>query len=138
MANVIGLSQEYEDNLRKLATYLLEGNLKAKFDMQMYSDSVFPWGMVSETDCGTIGCAVGHGPHAGIKKLPTESWLDYSSRVFGLSKLSDEWTWCFSQDWYKTDNTSDGAAQRIIYLLDNGMPKDFLDQMVGSGTLCYI
>ena len=33
--------------------------------------------------CGTVACAAGHGPMAGIEAKPHESWTAYTDRVFG-------------------------------------------------------
>lgn len=136
MANVIGLSQEYEDNLRKLAEYLSAPQLKAAFCMSNFTDNRSNKPSSDETECGSIGCAVGHGPYAGIPKMIGERWSEYSERVFGLLDLV-QWEWCFSDFWKWTDNTAEGAAKRIIYLLDNGLPEDSQDQMSGIEDICY-
>lgn len=143
MSNVIGLSQEHEDSLRKLASYLLQPELKAKFDMIAYSD----WQHDDEsTECGTVGCAAGHGPYAGIEKLSTESWQEYTVRVFGLKNTgytntviitSGEWSWCFHPNWEEIDNTPSGAAKRILWLLKYGMPNDWKDMIYNGEPLWY-
>src|SRR3546814_6384471 len=52
----------------------------AKFDMGWWTaDSRSP----GATTCGTVACAGGHGPIAGIPSLPGEYWGDYIPRVFG-------------------------------------------------------
>lgn len=132
MANVIGLSQEHEDNLRKLAKYLLAGELKAKFDMGIYCGS-----SDRNADCGTMGCAIGHGPFSGIDKLNDEGWTDYADRVFGCEHV-DVWTWCFCSDWEETDNTATGAAKSILWLLEHGIPDTYKKQMNGVQPLCYV
>jgi len=135
MSNAIGLSQYHEDNLRKLAAYLLSGELKAKFDMTWFTeyDGVVE---VWATECGTIGCAAGHGPYASINKLPDETWPKYVTRQFGLN--GDYWTWAFGSEWRFTDNTASGAAKRIIYMLDNGLPGDWEVMITGRENLCYL
>lgn len=107
------------DNLLKLANYL-EGPLVAKFDMSTY-DSYY--GVLSSTNCGTVGCALGHGPYAGIEKDYDDSWGEYCDINFDLSK--SEWSWCFDSLWSLIDNTPIGASKRIKYLLSNGLPKQF-------------
>jgi len=76
-------------------------------------------GVVSQSGCGYVACAVGHGPAAGISPLAThEVWTSYSLRVFG-SAAED---WCFSALWTDYDNTHRGAAARIRWLLDRDPP----------------
>ena len=72
------------------------------------------------TECGTVACAVGHGPFIGIEPLEGEYWITYSERVF--IKNVREWEWCFSGDWCDIDNTPYGAAKRIKVLLKSGLP----------------
>lgn len=129
------------DNLLKLATYLLSGNLKADFDMSVYTcgdhfQSSTPLSM--RTTCGTVGCAVGHGPYAGIPKKSAEDWQTYGYRAFGVLPLSPEFNWMFSADWANTDNTPEGAARRILYTLRKGVPDDAYAQMYGFTELCYL
>jgi hypothetical protein len=109
-----------EKNLRRLAKYLQSRSLKADFIMSYYSRKQ-PLGY-GIGNCGTAGCAVGHGPYAGIRKLKKEDWLSYSVRVFGLERHSREWDWCFSGLWASKDNTPKGAAKRILTLLKSGVP----------------
>lgn len=136
MANVIKLSQQHEHNLRKLAEYLLRPELKAKFDMVAYSD----WDHDDYSiECGTIGCAAGHGPHAGIPKYDSETWSQYITRVFGLNIVASTiaWRWCFDADWERTDNTPVGAAKRILWLLHNGVPQNWHDIMYKEEPIPY-
>ncbi len=135
MANVIGLSQEHEDNLRKLAGYLMQPTLRAKFDMVDFVGEISCLEMSRLTECGTIGCAVGHGPYAGIPKSKDEIWSFYSYRVFGLE--DDYWDFCFSDIWGMVDNTPHGAAKRILVLLDSGLPEDWEEQMRGGIDINY-
>lgn len=122
-----------KENLLKLATYLMSGDLKADFDMDRFDDR-HTEPAVKKT-CGTVGCAVGHGPYAGIRKYATESWMEYSNRAF---KLSDsEWYFCFGANWAQIDNTAKGAGKRILYLLRKGLPKNWEDQISGEAKLTY-
>jgi len=68
--------------------------------------------------CGTAACAAGHGPHAGIEKDSLEYWREYIQRAFCLR--SNSWSWCFDAEWADIDNTPEGAAKRILYLLFSG------------------
>lgn len=111
-------------NLETVAAYLESGDLKAAFNMQDFAgDSTDSYG----SSCGSVGCAIGHGPYAGIPKLPDEDWCSYSDRVFGLAADLRAWDWCFSGAWVNIDNTPRGAAKRIRYLLANGRPPEWFD-----------
>jgi len=105
------MTEQNLKNLETLATYLSSGKLQANFDMTIYCD---PLKHSFDTDCGSVGCAIGHGPHAGIEKWKSETWGMYSVRVFGLRYYSDDWRDCFDPDWATRDNTPEGAAQRIM------------------------
>ena len=79
--------------------------------------------------CGTVACAAGHGPMAGIEAKPHESWTAYTDRVFGTKinghfseKDMYSWHWMFGAVWTKIDNTPKGAAARIRRYLDRGVP----------------
>ena len=84
------------------------------------------------SSCGTSACAVGHGPSAGLFFLPDEimvnfgeiqpNWMTYTRRVFGIHRYSDEFSFLFGGAWADYDNTVHGAAARIRYYLDNGLP----------------
>lgn len=118
------------ENLEKLASYL-EG-LPADYD-HFEMATYFRQDRRTINDplqaplagaCGTVACAIGHGPAAGIPAEETamEGWEDYSDRVFELS--CNEETWCFSSCWRWVDNTPHGAAKRIRYMLERGVPSD--------------
>jgi len=117
-------------NLLKLANYL-EGDIKVEFNMGIYSDN--DW--TPSSNCGSIGCAIGHSPYAGIKKQILERWVKYSDRVFELP--INEWKWCFHNSWIMADNTPIGAAKRIKWLLKYGLPDNWERQMEGLMPLCY-
>lgn len=134
------ISGEQEANLRTLAAYLL--TLPTDYPDFEMSDFV----QVEDLDlraiahtpaCGTAACAVGHGPQAGIKPVKGERWANYSERLSGLIFGSDAWEWCFAGDWHRTDNTVHGAAKRIGWLLENGLPNNHWEQRRGYDELCY-
>src|SRR3546814_5098206 len=44
--------------------------------------------------CGSVGCALGHGPRAGIHPvLDDDTWPDYCESQFGMRWFSDEAEW---------------------------------------------
>ncbi len=66
------------------------------------------------TECGTVACAVGHGPAAGVDVLPGDgSWNTYAYRAFGGPVFNA----AFQVEWQYKDNTPRGAAARILYVL---------------------
>jgi hypothetical protein len=121
MTMINGIDRE---NLQRLATFLMHGNGVSKgveFNMRWYMKEE----RQEEIVCKTSGCAVGFAPFAGIEKTPFESWNDYCKRTLIESTYDDPWHWCFSADWGMIDNTREGAAKRIQYFLDNGVPSEF-------------
>lgn len=123
-------------NLRTLANYLLSGELKADFNMRHYdSHNQILDGVI---DCGSCGCALGHGPYAGVVKSPWESWAAYSRRAMGMPNGSIESIWCFSMQWTEIDNTAQGAGKRILWMLEHGVPVNWMRQIDGLDPLCYL
>lgn len=116
----------HRQNLIQLAEYL-EGGTKenTRFDMAYYYDDSTSDGF--STTCGSAGCAVGHGPYAGIPKEVGEAWDDYCERVFGVDTdvVHDAYSFLFGSEWEQFDNTPKGAARRIRYYLDNGVPEEW-------------
>ena len=124
------------ENLEKLATYLESDDLKAEFSMRTYTSYVNSLiGEASRIKCGTIGCAIGHGPHARIPKKPYEGWEAYSYRVFEVSWL--EWDFLFSAKWAGVDNTPQGAAKRINWLLEGLSIFNYMKQHVPEDSDIY-
>lgn len=124
-----------EANLRKLATYLLSGKLKARFTMGKFDEPC----VGSFTTCGTAGCAIGHGPYAGIERILGEKWGSYCNRAFvNIPDNFGTWEWCFASYWKAIDNTPEGAGKRILWLLDKGLPENCHRQIVGLDPLCYM
>lgn len=111
------------ENLQTLATYLAyaEKPPEVRFDMETFSDDEHRCS--DSTVCGTVGCAAGFGPFAGIPKLPEELWTQYTERQFGVD--AREFDWCFIASWKQVDNTPEGAAKRIQRMLNTGVPSSF-------------
>ena len=129
------LDEERVANLRKLADYLsaLPADGPTKFDMYAffkdeseYLDPVDAKQAINH--CGTVACAIGHGPAAGIK--PAEDcndWLDYAKDMFigHGAPSANAYLWLFGSDWTEIDNTPQGAAKRIYHMLEYGVPVNF-------------
>jgi len=47
------------------------------------------------------------------------------------------WSWLFSDIWKDSDNTPHGAAKRILWLIQFGVPMDWAKQRDGNAPLCY-
>jgi len=125
-----------DERLLKLADYLeaLPEDYE-HFDMGYYLAEPSPPGPTVvesyeclEKDCGFVACAVGHMPLAlGITK-DDESWFEYLDRVIGLrwTDMTARWgfaaAWMFSYNWVTQDNTAKGAANRIRFYVEVGVP----------------
>ena len=137
----VRLTEQQRINLDKLAFYL--ENLPDSYE-SFHMGSYFTvmtaatWSKEKEIEakyarenggvgkCGAIACAVGHGPSAGIlfseeeaSLLPIDSvggWNKYCSNNFCTTN-TPEWCWAFSGGWSHIDNTPEGAAKRIRYML---------------------
>jgi hypothetical protein len=119
-------------NLEKLAAYLEQlPEDYTHFDMGLFLTlndvAINAWTTIRAGACGTVACALGHGPAAGII-LATKNadWDAYGEKAFEL--VFDEWDWCFSSGWASVDNTPHGAAKRIRHLLDHGVPSNGWEQ----------
>lgn len=111
------IKAKHKANLLKLADYLatLPDDYE-KFDMQDYmldSEGDIIWITTqNKPSCGTVACAVGHGPAAGIRVYGDVDWSDYADRVFGYM-TTDAFNYMFGSNWSDYDNTPKGAAARI-------------------------
>jgi hypothetical protein len=156
------MNDNHRNNLLKLADYLesLPENY-GHFDMFRYAShqgdcdlpqdvnimaATAPQDFLS--NCGTVACAVGHGPAAGImpspklladtelQNFPDFSWNDYVQEAFGIrldgmvENHFDQdvhrqehlrFDFMFGSKWSHWDNSHYGAAARIRYYLDTGL-----------------
>lgn len=128
------MKKKHRENLLKLAAYLdkLPDNYE-QFHMRQYmmttdiKEVLYIWEQ-AKPDCGTVACAVGHGPSAGIRVYKDDSWEEYADRVFG-DLNGDSFTYMFGSSWTDTDNTPKGAAARIrTYVTLGRAPEDWTYQ----------
>lgn len=137
------ITAEQRANLLRLAHYLLHGPRLMEFNMGFYMIGRHRLGVIRphNHECGTVACAAGHGPAAGIEPFHGETWYSYTRRCFIGADLdllaADCRTWCFASDWARTDNTREGAAHRIIYMLKYGVPDHWAAQMHGTAERVY-
>lgn len=132
------LTAAQRKRLDKLATYL-EGLPEdyAHFEMQDFLgiDDNSPIALEyakrngGVPACGTVACAAGHGPAAGIlvplrfRRGGRVNWSEYSELFVGeADEYRGHWDWCFGGMWSRVDNHHWGAAARIRFLLDHGSP----------------
>ena len=111
------------ENLTKLAAYLDNVQPEA-FDMRRYHNGCRAPSRASYS-CGTVACAAGYGPAAGISPSPYSTWTNYIFYSFGIEGISNAFSWVFSPYWGTYDNTPQGAAKRIRYFLEHGVPAMF-------------
>ena len=128
-------------NLRRLADYLEryaellseENDALPKFDMSIYTNQEF---IDNATHCGTAGCAVGHGPFAGIPKSDSECWSKYSERVFcaqPTDTAGDIWEFMFGSAWARTEFSGPGDASLRIRLVSYlSKPGSCMDDFIGN------
>ena len=121
------MKKKHKDNLLKLAAYLetLPDDYE-QFDMSEYMSArdgdygeTLDISERSKPVCGTVACAVGHGPSAGIRLYGDANWGDYAERVFGYMS-GDSFEYMFGSRWSDIDNTPKGAAKRIRTFLELG------------------
>lgn len=137
---MIKLTARRRANLLKLANYLetLPKDYR-QFSMNYYNSDENLYAH-DELVCDAVACAIGHAPAAGIRPKRGETWLNYCERtLIGADPANSNlaWQWMFSLDWQRADNTPHGAAARIRWYIEHGVPENFGDQMCGEKPLCY-
>ena len=131
------------ENLQLMAAHLKTNVIPENFDMEKYrgDDDDF-----SNPVCGSVGCTVGTCSVLDVENV-IENFTNSDGRIeftawsedfTGLLGVEDEWGWCFASDWKTKDNTPTGAALRIEWLLNNGLPENWKNQMRGKEKLCYM
>ena len=132
------------DNLQLMADHLKINVKQDNFDMGEYrGDDDF-----SDPVCGSVGCTVGTCTVLDVENV-IENFTDsdreinfggWSEDFTGLlgGEDKEEWAWCFHSKWKTADNTPTGAALRIEWLLNHGLPENWDCQMRGREDLCYM
>jgi hypothetical protein len=132
------------DNLLMLARYLvidaerLEAEGGLLFDPAYMMDfTPMPDGIGDRPHAAIPPLA--HGPLAGIAALPGEDWQEYCERAFGICIfLPDPFClWLQSPLWAKTEPSAKGAGLRIAYVLDCGVPGDYIEIAMGQAHTDY-
>ena len=127
------------ENLSRMADYI-ETVLQRNFNMRR-----FRTGQRTAHECGSVGCVIGHCTILDKRPLPILrsgdiDFDEWSEHFTGLDWFydKDEWAYLFSSDWETIDNTPTGAAKRIRYLIENGLPRNSYKQILGSAPLSYL
>ncbi len=131
-------------NLRRAAEFIVTLPL-SRFSMVRYGSLLqngYPPRGHWETEhvCGSVGCIIGSAPSCvGLEAHHGETYVVYTVRVFGINvhKTYSTWSWLFDAEWAYKDNTALGAAKRIIYTLEFGVPANSEGQVHGYDPICY-
>lgn len=129
------ITEEQRDNFLLVADYLIGGEHVMGFGMEAYL-----------SPCKTVGCVIGHAASIGIGtsdlKACNFNYDLYAHKAFGASLLcfveNPLYDFVFAYQWYCRDNSSAGAAKRIYYALEHGVPENHRKQRCGIDTLCYL
>ncbi len=125
-----------KENLQRMADYIRTIN-PSNFSMEFWRN-----GQEQKPECDSVGCVIGHCTVLDAENI--ENFIqpngkidfdEWSNHFTGIQ--SAEWYWCFDADWYYRDNTPEGAARRIEWLIKNGVPEDWKSQMICEAALCY-
>lgn len=143
--------------LKALADYL-KTVPQDKFDMRLYNSNGTHW--LEKIPSGSA-CALRHvtalltdqeyDDYAAFASKQTyhtaEKLMDYlglieshDSKYDGYTVGSENlkvFTWLFGTDWAYIDNTPTGAAKRIEWLLNHGLPHDYEEQYARKAPLVY-
>lgn len=109
-----------------------------KFDMESYR--TMP---ESSPSCKSIGCIIGHCTVLDdLKNIPRNYYghirfTEWSFDFTGIEIDSLKWKFLFSHEWRNSDNTPTGAAKRIRYFIEHGVPKNRYSVMHGREPLPY-
>jgi len=124
-----------KENLLRMADYI-ETVPQEKFNMEIYRT-------YDETthECNSIGCVIGHCTILDKRPLPKYVYGTINfrlwSKLFTGIESDDEWNYLFDISWHRTDNTPTGAAKRIRWFVEHGLPNDWEEQMFGEAPLPY-
>jgi hypothetical protein len=125
------------ENLQRMADFIRTVP-QDKFSMREYRS-----GDITLQECNSVGCVVGwctlldKKENIPLYKDGNIDFEEWSIKFTGMGSFSNRWDWCFSMDWCYVDNTPEGAALRIEWLLNKGLPEDWDEQMRDRTSLCY-
>jgi hypothetical protein len=142
------LTREQQENFVRLARHLVMASQSAEWDPTLFDMSYTAQDLTSGDDLapdrvaehqGALICGLlGHAPRAGIAALAGETWTAYQARILGAEKDSPLEDWLLSHWWSKSDNSPVGAAMRLMYVLDYGVPGDWVEIVEGRARSDYM
>jgi hypothetical protein len=88
------------------------------------------------TSCGTVACAVGHAPLAGVDCERFEQYQDIANWLTNHNIFA--YDWMFSGEWAAVDDTPKGAAARIYFAIEQGIPFNPRSFALGDNYLPYV
>lgn len=118
--------------------------LEANVPQERFDISDWREGQLHTPECDSVGCAVGHLTAIDAENVNNNykmfdeviMFKVWSMGYFGLD--AKKWNWCFASDWYEVDNTVKGAAARMRYLANNGLPYNWAEIMCGEEPVNYL
>jgi hypothetical protein len=123
-----------KENLQRMADYI-RTIPKELFDMGEYRT-----GQTITNECDSVGCVLGHCTVLNPDPLPKDRFgsIDFNRWAYKFTGTTEnEWVWCFGSTWRNTDNTTEGAALRIEWLIKHGLPENWRAQYNNETPLCY-
>lgn len=123
-----------KENLQRMADHI------RTIPQEMFGMSDYRTGDRHTAECDSVGCVLGHCTVLETGELPrylnrSIDFIAWEESFTGTTQ--EEWEWCFSDNWSETDNTPEGAALRIEWLIKNGLPEDWKQQMNVGMNLSY-
>jgi hypothetical protein len=78
-----------------------------------------------------------YGPFAGVPPKPGDDWRSYVARSFAVQFEQPFIHWVQAAPWKTTEGSALGAALRIVYVLDYGVPHDYQQIAAGEAGTDY-
>jgi hypothetical protein len=78
-----------------------------------------------------------YGPLAGVVPKAGDDWRSYSARSFCIQYEQPFICWLQAAPWKETEGSAVGAALRIAYVLDYGVPHDYAEIAAGTAGTDY-
>jgi hypothetical protein len=78
-----------------------------------------------------------YGPLAGVAPKPGDDWRSYVARSFCIQFEQPFIHWLQAAPWQETEGSAMGAALRIAYVLDYGVPHDYREIAEGKAGTDY-
>lgn len=128
-------------NLLRMAEYI-EKTPQERFDMRNYRNNGNP-----TFDCGAVGCIIGHcvvlSDHKDVPK-DSSSNINFAGWLKQFTSIDPDnpdhyphYCYLFADLWFYIDNTPQGASDRIIQYIQDGLPNNWENQMKGIESLSY-